>query len=151
MFLDSTNVSDCKESWFRYVIYMLCPRKCLSMVTPRLHTAGLGRMVDSMMLTSGILWWMENREVKWAISVLSGLHARPLEVHQMRMSVTHSSSVDKAAERSFNELIDTYNYIKPRLHPPKARRTARIEEDLVLSLEKYHMAVTYQVTQHLWF
>ena len=67
----------------------------------------------------------------------------------MRMSVTHSSSVDKAAERSFNELIDTYNYIKPRLHPPKARRTARIEEDLVLSLEKYHMAVTYQVTQHL--
>ena len=25
---------------------MLCPRKCLSMVTPRLHTAGLGRIVD---------------------------------------------------------------------------------------------------------
>ena len=90
--------SDRKESWFRYVIYMLCPRKCLSMVTPRLHTAGLGRMVDSMMLTSGILWWMENREVKWAISVLSGLHARPLEVHQMRMSLTHSSSLNKAAE-----------------------------------------------------
>ena len=91
--------SDRKESWFTYVIYMLRQLKVFvdghSKVAYRWFGSD-GRSHD--VITSGISWWLENREVKWTISVLSGLHARPLEVHQMRMSLTHSSSLNKAAE-----------------------------------------------------
>ena len=54
---------------------------------------------------------MEKRDDRWIISVLSGLQAKPLMVHQMRISLVHVSSSESAEGRSSNDEIDMYNCV----------------------------------------
>ena len=68
-------------------------------MTPRFRASGFGRIVHPLMLMSGITSELENLDVKWTISGLSGLHVRPLIMHQIIMSLMHSSSLDKAVGR----------------------------------------------------
>ena len=68
-------------------------------MTPRFRASGFGGIVHSLMLMSGITYELENLDVKWTSAVLSGLHVRPLIMHQIIMSLMHSSSLDKAAGR----------------------------------------------------
>ena len=49
-----------------------------------------------LMLMSGIISELENLDLKWTISVLSGLHVRLSIVHQIIMSLMHTFSLDKA-------------------------------------------------------
>ena len=68
-------------------------------MTPRFRVSGFGGIVQPLMLMSGITSELENLDVKWTISVLSGLHVRSLIVHQIIMLLMHSSSLDKAVGR----------------------------------------------------
>ena len=48
---------------------------------------------------------LEKRDDRWIISVLSRLQAKPLMVHQMRISLVHVSSSESAEGRSSNVCI----------------------------------------------
>ena len=52
-----------------------------------------------LILMSGITSELENLDVQRTISVLSGLHMKRLIMHQIIMSLMHSSSLDKAVGR----------------------------------------------------
>ena len=54
-----------------------------SITTPRFRASGFGGIVHPLMLMSEITSELENLDVKWTISVLSGLHVRPLIMHQI--------------------------------------------------------------------
>ena len=82
-------------------ILLICfvNNRCESIITPRFRAFGFGGIVHPLMLMSGITSELEDLDVKWTISVLSGLHVRPLIMHQIIMSLMHSSSLDKAIGR----------------------------------------------------
>ena len=59
-------------------------------MTPRFRASGFGGIAHSLMLMSGITYELENLDVKWTSAVLSGLHVRPLIMHQIIMSLMHA-------------------------------------------------------------
>ena len=66
--------------------------RCESIMTPRFLASGFDGMVHPLMLMTGISYELKNRDAKWKISVLSGVHVRPLLVHQIIMSLMHNSN-----------------------------------------------------------
>ena len=84
--------------------------KCWSSSAPRSLTTGIAEMaalpIVIALMGSQVLAW---HDLKWTTSVFPGLHARPLLVKQVKTSLTHSSILDRKAERSLLGLMTMYS------------------------------------------